>query len=406
MRRLLGKPETGKISVRVFSDGTHLTLTVSDDGRGISASALKEKAVGNKLISRQTAETMTEDEAFSLIFLPGLTTAEHLSQISGRGVGMNIVKTNVERRQGTVTIESEAQKGTTFTIRLPLPLAITRALPVKSGEQTFAFPLKLIKEATEVATENLRETVQIGNTTYTVSYLNNLLGMPSRSIAQNSETSVLLIETSKNNYALVVDEILKPEEIVIKRLGSPLDSSAQLLGAAILGNGSIIPVLDLLYLLERKTQSSKPQIYSQSETQNALLEVQPTIHNPQAAILNVLIVDDSPSVRHLTSKMIKNAGMNAITAKDGLEALDVLQNPAELPNVILTDVEMPRMDGYELLASLKKQESFREIPVIMITSRAGEKHRQRAFDLGVSDYLTKPFADAALIEKVKNLSKV
>ncbi len=398
-RRLVGKPETGKISLRVYSDGTHLVLTVTDDGRGISAVALKEKAVENKIISRKNADAMTQDEAFSLVFLPGLTTAERLSQVSGRGVGMNIVRAGVLRRQGTISIHSELQKGTTFTVRLPLPLAVTRALPVKSGGQIFAFPLKLIKKATEVSAENLKESVRIGEAIYTLAHLNNLLGLPSSSPAKNAAIPVLLIETAECRYALIVDEILKPEEIVIKRLDAPLQNFSQLLGAAVLGNGNVIPVLDLLYLLEQKVQSSKFKVQSRQETKSSLSK-------EHSKIQNVLIVDDSPSVRHLTSKVIKNANMNAIVAKDGLEALEILQNAAELPDVILTDVEMPQMDGYELLASLKKQEALCKIPVIMITSRAGEKHRNRAFDLGVSDYLTKPFEDSVLIERIKNLTKL
>ena len=407
-RRLVGKPETGKIALRVRSDGTHLVLTVSDDGRGISAAALKEKAVANKIISRQAAEAMLENEAFSLVFLPGLTTAERLSQVSGRGVGMNIVRANVLRQQGTISIASEAQKGTTFTIRLPLPLAITHALPVKSGEQIFAFPLQLVKEATEIQMENLQESVRIGEKNYAVAHLNNLLNLPSAPFPQNAAFPVLLIETSEKFYALLVDEILKPEEIVIKRLGFPLENCPHLLGAAALGSGNVIPILDLIYLLEQKVQTPQSTVQSQeNELRIANYGLREKENQKsKAKVLTVLIVDDSPSVRYLTSKVIKNANINAVVAKDGLEALEMLQNPLELPDVILTDVEMPRMDGYELLASLKKQETLREIPVIMITSRAGEKHRQRAFDLGVSDYLTKPFEDSALIEKVRNLAKL
>jgi chemosensory pili system protein ChpA (sensor histidine kinase/response regulator) len=404
-RRLVGKSETGKISLRVYSDGTHLVLTVTDDGRGISAVALKEKAVENKIISRKDADAMTQDEAFSLVFLPGLTTAEQLSQVSGRGVGMNIVKASVLRRQGTVSIHSELQKGTTFTIRMPLPLAVTRALPVKAGEQIFAFPLKLIKKVTEVSTENLQESVRIDETNYTVANLNNLLGLSSLPITKNAAVPVLLIEIAECRYALIVDEILKPEEIVIKRLDAPLHNFSQLLGAAVLGNGNVIPVLDLLYLLEEKVQSPKSKVQSQPEIQKYFLEDKSKIQNLKSKILNVLIVDDSPSVRHLTSKVIKNAGMNAIVAKDGLEALEILQNAAELPDVILTDVEMPRMDGYELLKALKQQGNLREIPVIMITSRASEKHRQKAFDSGVSEYLTKPFDDSVLLGKITLLAK-
>lgn len=404
MRRLVGKPEIGKILLRLRNDGTHLVLTVSDDGRGISAAALKEKAVKNNVISRQTADKMSENEAFSLVFLPGLTTAEKLSQISGRGVGMNIVKAGIARRQGTIAIHSEVQKGTTFTIRLPLPLAITRALPIKAGGQTFAFPLKLIKEATEIPTANIQNFVRFGETDYQVLRLNALLNLPISSSAKDSTVSVLLIEVAAKSYALIVEEILKPEEIVIKRLGFPLQNSTQFLGAATLGSGNVIPVLDLPGLLNNSIATENLKSAIQLPTNSVAENFSLGNTNPKTLI--VLIVDDSPSVRHLTSKIIKNANMTAIVAKDGLEALEILQNSTDLPDVILTDVEMPRMDGYELLTSLKKQELLHKIPVIMITSRAGDKHRQKAFALGVSEYLSKPFADAVLIEKVKRLTKI
>ncbi|MGI8638530.1 MAG: hybrid sensor histidine kinase/response regulator [Pyrinomonadaceae bacterium] len=396
-RRLLGKPEDGKISLRVYSEGTHIIVVISDDGRGISASALKDKAVQNGLITKEKAVSMSEDEAFSLIFLPGLTTAEKLSQVSGRGIGMNIVKTGIERQSGTISLTSEAHKGTTFTLRLPMALAVTRALLVKAAGQTFAFPLNLVKHISEISAEYLKKdknSIRLGDVNYKVLHLNELLNMPFAAGSNNGNIPLLLIDILENPCALIVDSIVKTEEIVIKPLGNPLQNLAELLGATILGDGSVVPVLDLIYLLNSKfkVQSSKFKI------QNSSLE-------DESKIQKVLIVDDSPSVRHLTSNIIKNAGWTAIVAKDGLEALEILQDERELPAVILTDVEMPRMDGYELLASLKRQENLRDIPVVMITSRAGDKHRQKALQLGVSEYLAKPFDDSKLVEIIKNLNK-
>jgi chemosensory pili system protein ChpA (sensor histidine kinase/response regulator) len=179
----------------------------------------------------------------------------------------------------------------------------------------------------------------------------------------------------------------------------------ELIGAAIIGDGQIAPVLDLFYLLNRKAQSSKFKAQSQQKAQNSFQKDQSVIQNPKSKILNVLIADDSPSVRHLTSNIIKNAGFQAIVAKDGLEALEILQSSKDLPDIILTDVEMPRMDGYELLSSLKRSPELQSIPVVMITSRASDKHRQKAFELGASEYLTKPFDDSILLEKIKILTK-
>jgi chemosensory pili system protein ChpA (sensor histidine kinase/response regulator) len=177
----------------------------------------------------------------------------------------------------------------------------------------------------------------------------------------------------------------------------------ELIGAAFLGDGQIAPVLDLFYLLNRKVQSPKSKVQSLPEIQKSSLEDKFQSRNPKSQIRQVLIVDDSPSVRHLTSNIVRNAGFHAIVAKDGMEALEILQSSKELPDVILTDVEMPRMDGYELLSSLKRNTDLQAVPVIMITSRAGDKHRQKAFELGVSEYLTKPFADAKLIEIINLL---
>ncbi len=402
-RRLLGKSEKGLIKLRVTSEGTHIVLTITDDGRGISPAHLREKAIENGFITEAQARTLNEEETFELAFLQGLTTAEKLSQVSGRGIGLNAVKTTVERQQGTVSIASKPQQGTTFTLRLPMALAVTRALLVKVNEQKFAFPLKLVKQIAEVSAENfekakLDQYLQIGKTKYKISHLNELLGLHTLSVYNGENITLLLLNTPENPSALLVDKIIKPEELVVKPLGAPLHNMAEMLGAAILGDGSIVPVLDLIYLLKRKVSGSKFKASASNEALNKVKTREPKKE------LKVMIVDDSPSVRHLNSKVVKNAGFAAIVAKDGLEAFEILQDEKYLPDIILTDVEMPRMDGYELLASLKKHETLQKIPVVMITSRAGEKHRQKALRLGVSEYLTKPFDDIKLVETIKNLT--
>lgn len=395
-RQLLGKPEKGLITLRAYSEGTHIILNVTDDGRGISAEALKQKAAGLGFISPSEANAMSDEDAFSLIFLPGLSTATSVNQVSGRGVGMNVVKSSVLRQQGSISVKSEARKGTSFTLRVPTTLAITRVLLVKSAGQTFAFPLKIVRHVTEISPKDFERarrenSLHINGKDYTVAHLNELLGLPLLPLPENGRVLLLLIETAEDFYALAIEQILKPEEIVIKPLGSPLKSVSEFLGATILGDGSVVPVLDLIPLLQKGAARIKKQ--------------SPPVENRRAkTALTVLIVDDSPSVRQINSKTIKNAGWQATIAKDGLEALEMLQAAAELPDVILTDVEMPRMDGYELLATLKRQARLRAIPVVMITSRGGDKHRRKAFDLGVSEYLTKPYEDNILLDKIKALA--
>ncbi|MDH3530927.1 MAG: hybrid sensor histidine kinase/response regulator, partial [Acidobacteriota bacterium] len=396
-RRLLGKEEKGKISLTVFSEGTHIIMTVSDDGRGISADSLKQKALSLNMIDEAEASSMTDEEALALMFLPGLTTADKISQVAGRGVGMNIVKTNINRRQGTISVGSELQQGTTFTIRLPMALAVTRTLLVDADGDKYAFPLKLVKHVSEIAPNNLERArkdkkIRLGDVSYTVSHLNELLGLPVAPKVDDRDVPLLLLDTITKPCALIVDRIVRPEEVVIKPLGRPLRDLPDLLGATVLGDGTVVPVLDLVHLLNEEKPAKRK------------FKKAPVPKVKQK--LRVMIVDDSPSVRHVNTNLVKNNQWEPMVAKDGLEALDLLQNAgANLPDIVLTDVEMPEMDGYELLASLKQQDHFKDIPVVMITSRASDKHRRKAFDLGVSEYVTKPYEESKLVEIIKRLTR-
>ncbi len=405
-RRLLGKSETGKIALKIYTDGTHVNLSISDDGRGVSSASLIKKAVESNLISAEKAEKLTEDEAFELMFLPGLTTAEKLSQVSGRGVGMNIVKTNISRSQGTISVKSKPQKGTIFTIRLPMSLAVTRAILVKADDQVFAFPLKIVNQVTEISAENLEKAkaenlLTTNGNDYFPANLSEILNL-NFTAKPDAQIPLLTIEMEESRFALAVEEIIKTEEIIIKPLGFPFQTNSAFLGASILGDGSVVPVLDLMFLL--KNQESEKVRKRDSEIVGQVSEISPLPTFSLSPLL-VLIVDDSPSMRHVTTKLIKNAGWKTLVAKDGVEALEMLQDAGELPDIILTDVEMPRMNGYELLSAIKQKENLQKIPVVMITSRTGDKHRQKAFELGVSEYLTKPFEDWVLVEMINVLTE-
>lgn len=399
IRRHLGKSEKGKITFKAFNEGTHIVFVIADDGRGIEVGKLKEKAVSAGFITLSEAQTMNDEEAFSLIFLPGLSTSKQINQISGRGVGMNVVKSHITRRQGTISVKSEPQKGTSFTIRLPMSLAVTRALLVKTNEQNFAFPLKIVRQVVEAAAPELERATRekylnINGKNYRFFNFGELVNELPPTERFSPRTSVLILENSENPCAVAVANILRTEEIVVKPLGSILQNVQELIGATIMGDGSVVPVLDLIYLVNQHQKSNHSATVSESSEKTA----------PIFQTSSVLIVDDSPSVRHLNSNLIKNAGWKAIVAKDGLEALEILLNSHELPCVILTDVEMPRMDGYEFLVAVKKQESLKEIPVIMITSRASDKHRRKAYEMGVSEYLNKPFEESFLLETIRRLS--
>ncbi len=391
LRRLLGKPETGRITVKLSLDETHVVLTVADDGSGISTGALKEKAVIAGLISREQAERMSDEEAQMLIFRPGLTTSQKLNLNAGRGVGMSIVKESVESKKGTISMRSTPHAGTVFTIRMLLPLAVTEALIVTSGQDVFGVPLNAIRHIVEIGKDKVLSAEgesfieHAGNRfrPYSLAYLT---GVPNREALERS-ANALLIECGDEFFAVAVDSVVRTEELVVKPLGRPLDQMPGLLGVSTLASGDAITILDLDSLLRDRPAGNEP------------IAEPPPIEKQLA----VLIVDDSPSVRLLTSKVVKNAGWLALTAKDGLDALESLREIEDLPAVILSDIEMPRMGGYDMIAALKADERFRHIPVIVITSRAGDKHRAKAEEQGVADYLVKPYSEWELIQKIQTL---
>jgi chemosensory pili system protein ChpA (sensor histidine kinase/response regulator) len=394
-RRVLGKPENGSIEVSVENDETHIVITISDDGRGISPEAVKEKAVALGDLSYEEASKLSDEDALELIFLPGLSTADKVNLSAGRGVGMSIVKESVQAGRGSVSIDSYEGRGTTFTVRMPLALAVTKVLLAKVGESTYALPLKPITFVTELTDDLFTgidgKKVDIQGKKLPLLQLSSFLGNDPVAPAELLGKPALMYESSDRSCAIAVEEVRGTEEIVIKPLAKPLDKVTGILGAAILGSGELVPIIDMPSLLKRKV------------SRDASVQAPP---KPAEKTVSILIVDDSPSVRHMTSKVVQSAGWQAKTAKDGLDALEQLKAMETLPAVILSDIEMPRMDGYEFAASLQRSDRFGQIPVIMITSRTANKHRERALESGVSQYLTKPFEDRELIDSIKILGQL
>ncbi len=393
-RRLMGKPEAGSISIAVENDETHIVLRISDDGRGISPEAVKEKAVALGELTEAQAAELSDEEALELIFLPGLSTAEKLNLSAGRGVGMSIVKESIATGRGSIMIESTSLKGTTFVVRMPLALAVTKVLLTRVSGRTYALPLRPITHVAELTDDVFAgidgKKVDILGKKLPLYQLPAFLGNEPAEPAELLGRSALVYESADRSCAIAVEELLTTEEVVIKPLAKPLDKINGILGAAILGNGDLVPIIDMHSLLRKKTHS-KP------------VAAQPP---PREKTISIMIVDDSPSVRHMTSKVVKSAGWEPRTAKDGLDALEQLKACDELPAIILSDIEMPRMDGYEFAASLQRSEKFSHIPVIMITSRTAEKHREKALESGVSQYLTKPYEDRELIDSIKILANL
>ncbi len=408
IRRAYDKHEQGTIKVRAFRQAMQVVIEISDDGAGIDQQALLNKAIAGGFITQSQIAAMSDEDILSLVFLPGLSTARSVSEISGRGVGMDIVKDVVGKLQGTLSLVSTPCEGVTYTIRLPMTLAVSRALMIKSSEHTFAIPLNAVEqilmiEKSEIESLSKEKLLSVNGESYTVVKLSESLNLPSVSASSNfnkkqededTTLPVLIAKANDSLFALVIDQLIEGREIVIKSLGSHLKHIHGIMGATIMGDGSVVPILNTAELIHGTENITVISRTSQTK--------QPSVGSK---LLNVMIVDDSPSVRRIMSNLMKNTGWNAILCKDGFDALENLHSLVELPNVILLDVEMPRMDGYEFLVAVKSQPQLRNIPVIMITSRTGEKHRRKALELGASEYLTKPYHDEVLLKMIRQKAR-
>ncbi|QEL13694.1 hybrid sensor histidine kinase/response regulator [Limnoglobus roseus] len=401
VRRALGKPDSGTIRLSAVHEGSQVVLRIADDGRGIDADAVRATAVARGLASAAEVDAMPVEDVHAFLFAPGFSTKAAVSELSGRGVGLDVVKSKVEALKGTVTITSQSGRGTTFTIRLPMTLAITRALMVQTNQQTFAIPLDAVEQIlrfdeSEVQQIGREPVLKVGDVMYPVAHLGRVLNLKQSADDTVKRPPVLLIRAGEKRLALVVEHLIGGREIVIKNLGSHLKRVPAVSGATLLGDGTVVLILNPPDLIR-----ASAAVVAASTSQ-----LMPRAAAPRArSATTVLLVDDSPSVRRVLTNLVERQGWKAIAAKDGTEALEILQRGQALPDVVLSDIEMPRMDGYELLGSLRNQAAFKKLPVVMITSRATEKHRRKAMDLGASAYVTKPYQDESLIDVIRQLTR-
>lgn len=422
-----GKLATGRITLRAFYEGSQVILQLSDDGKGLDSEKIRAKATQYGLITTAEAETMSQAELWSLIFTPGFSTAGQVSEISGRGMGMDIVHTTVQKLKGTITIDSRPDAGVTFTLRLPLTLAVTRALMVKAHGQSFAVPLDVVTKIMRLDMSKIERIgkepiIRIGGKIYPLLMLSRLLNLQQLSDEIGQRPPALLINIEGKEVVVIVDQLMGGREIVIKTLGTHLRKVHGVMGATLMGNGEVVLILNLAELIRGTARSvgRRPVIVSaespvrertQAHINEPLVPMEPqtTIPTPkpkaEKRTLTVMIVDDSPSVRRVSANLIKNTGWVPVQAKDGLEALEKLQAGEVMPDLMMLDIEMPRMDGYQLLTSLRAQPDFRHLPVVIVSSRSSEKHRQKAFDLGATDYLVKPYQEDHVIGLIQRLVK-
>ena len=389
-RLALNKPEFGTLTLSGQRQGNHIVLRLSDDGQGLDFEAIRKKAKALGLpgdIDRMNTHQLT-----NIIFTPGFST-KSVSEISGRGIGMDVVKENVQELQGTVTVETAQGKGTTFVLRIPLTLGVVRALMFRIGKVTYGIALNDIKDIRRADSTTLfRNEGKYQNGDEMLDYypVQNLLGYTEE---QPEEQPLILIMNTwaYKNIALSIPPITGQKEIVIKSVGSHLKAIPGITGVAVLGDGNVVPVLNIACLIDTAEQS-------------AALPESPVSSPKAPETLTVMVVDDSISIRRVMSRLVASNGWIPVEAKDGLDALELLESGAVAPHCILLDIEMPRLNGFELLAKLSNLAGAEHIPVIMLTSRTSEKHREKALQLGAKAFLNKPCKDEHLVDTILNLT--
>jgi len=388
-RQKAGKPATGRITIRLHREGSEMIIDVADDGRGLDVAAIRRKAYELDMLKPDSK--ITDEEIMALILTPGFSTAGKVTQAAGRGVGMDVVANEVKKLGGSLRISSVIGQGTNFTVRLPFTLAITQALIVRTGEEVYALPLPSVEGVARIPRKDLENMLsqtepgyEYGEQTYKFRHLGMYLGGQAATLpADEAYVPVILVRAGEFSAALLTDEMLASREIVVKSVGPQLASIRGISGATILGDGRIVLILDINALV--RTGAPVVELKKAAPT--------PVDERPLA-----LVVDDSITVRRVTERFLQRNGMRVVTAKDGLDAISVLSD--HKPDIILLDIEMPRMDGYEFASHVRNDARVADVPIIMITSRVGDKHRARAIELGVNDYLGKPFQDSALLEAI------
>ena len=411
-RRQQGKPPEGQLKVRAFLQGNQTLITVSDDGAGIDAEMVKRKAVEKGLISRMEAQNLSLTETFDLLFNAGFSTKDRADDFSGRGVGLDVVRTSLLDIRGSVTIDSEIGKGTTFTIRLPLTLSICKALCCLSDRARIAFPMDGVEDTKDytpsdiIVDNNEQQLISWNNTQlplYSLSELYSYNRQLSRGSVYGGKpeddlVSVVILRGSGGNFlALQIDQVIGEEEIVIKQLEGPIPKPPGIAGATVRGDGSIMPIGDVLELIEiaqgRLRTDSNSGIWRKPTTPSLRdVQMEPT----------VLIVDDSITVRELLSLSFKKAGYRVEQARDGQEAWEQLKSglPCDL---VFCDIEMPRMNGLELLSQLQADEELSTLPIALLTSRGADRHRKVAAKLGATGYFTKPYTEKDILDAANRM---
>jgi chemosensory pili system protein ChpA (sensor histidine kinase/response regulator) len=405
-RQQAGKAMEGQIVLSLLREGKDMLIRIEDDGAGINTQAIRRKAIERGLLDADAE--VSEDELIQFLLESGFSTASQVSQVAGRGVGMDVVISEVKQLGGVLDISSNQGKGSRFDIRLPFTLSLTETLLVGVGEDIFAVPhtsiegvIRMSREQLEACYLGAQEGVSYAGNAYRVHYLAELLGFVETGGNYFPEERkwypMLLVRHGELRVAIHADRMLGSRQIVVKSVGAQLSTVRWITGGTILADGRVALILDVTTLVRLAVRSQAKILRPGEDTYRAI----PVAEKAPAPKATVMVVDDSVTVRKVTSRLLSRNNLNAITAKDGVDALGQLQDV--IPDLMLLDIEMPRMDGYELTRHIRHDEKLKQIPIIMITSRTGDKHRQMALELGVNLYLGKPFQEAELLESIRSL---
>ncbi|GAA6961300.1 chemotaxis histidine kinase/response regulator CheAY2 [Helicobacter pylori] len=402
-RRRLNKPETGKVQLSAYNEGNHIVIKISDDGKGLDPVMLKEKAVEKGAISERDAEGMSDREAFNLIFKPGFSTAKVVSNVSGRGVGMDVVKTNIEKLNGIIEIDSEVGVGTTQKLKIPLTLAIIQALLVGVQEEYYAIPLSSVLETVRISQDEIytvdgKSVLRLRDEVLSLVRLSDIFKVDAI-LESNSDVYVVIIGLADQKIGVIVDYLIGQEEVVIKSLGYYLKNTRGIAGATVRGDGKITLIVDVGAMMDM-AKSIKVNITTlMNESENTKSKNSPSDYI-------VLAIDDSSTDRAIIRKCLKPLGITLLEASNGLEGLEMLKNGDKTPDAILVDIEMPKMDGYTFASEVRKYNKFKNLPLIAVTSRVTKTDRMRGVESGMTEYITKPYSGEYLTTVVKRSIKL
>ncbi|MDA3966671.1 MULTISPECIES: hybrid sensor histidine kinase/response regulator [Helicobacter] len=397
-RLATGKPEQGTVDLKAYNEGNHIVVEIKDDGKGMNPEILKAKGIEKGLISEKEADTMTDKDAYSLIFKAGFSTAKTITNVSGRGVGMDVVKTNIEKLNGIIDVDSVYGEGTTLKLKIPLTLAITQSLLVGVQEEYYAIPLASVIETVRISQDEVylvegKSVLRLRNEVLPLVRLADIFGVDA--VFDNSEQAyVVVIGLAENKIGVIVDFLIGQEEVVIKSLGSYLKGIEGIAGATIRGDGRVTLIVDIAAMMQmaKQVKVSINKLMQESERKK---------EKNSPSDYKVLIVDDSMTDRAIMKKSLKPLGITITEATNGLEALEIIKTGDNVFDAILIDIEMPKMDGYTLAGEIRKYAKFKNLPLIAVTSRTSKTDRMRGVESGMTEYITKPYSAEYLTNVVK-----